>query len=76
MMDFMGRKKYFMNYILPRYFLGRGALKLYNKRVINSSRKASDATKKAIKHLRPVRKGHLEVAAEKEGGESYKSGAF
>ena len=63
-------------HFLPGYFCGSGALKSYNKRVINSSRKASDATKKAINHLRPVRKGHLDMAAEKEGGESYKSGAF
>ena len=66
-MDFMDWKKYFIS-----YFFGSGALKSYNKRVVNSSRKASDATKKARKHLRAVRKGHLDMAAEKEGGESYK----
>ena len=32
--------------------------------------------KKARKHLRAVRKEHLDMAAEKEGGESYKRGAF
>ena len=63
-------------HFLPGYFFGSGALKSYNKRVVNSSRKASDATEKARKHLRAVRKGHLDMAAEKEGGESYKSGAF
>ena len=61
---------------LPGYFFGSGALKSYNKRVVNSSRKASDATKKARKHLRPVRKGHLVMATEKEGGESYQSDVF
>ena len=37
---------------------------------------ASDAEKKTRKHLRAVRKGHLDMAAEKEGGQSYESGAF
>ena len=32
--------------------------------------------KKARKHLRAIRKGHLDMTAEKEGGESYKTGAF
>ena len=54
------------------YFFGNGALKSYNKRVVNSSRKGSIVTKKASKHLR---KGHLDMTAEKEE-ESYKSGAF
>ena len=56
--------------------MGSGALKLYDKRVINSSRKVSDATEKARKHLRAIRKGHLDMVSEKEGGESYKSVAF
>ena len=74
---FYGLEKVFHElHFLPGYFFGSGALKSYNKRVVNSSRKASDATEKARKHLRAVRKGHLDMAAEKEGGESYKSGAF
>ena len=32
--------------------------------------------KKARKHLRAVRKGYLDMAAEKEGGGSYRSGGF
>ena len=63
-------------HFLPGYFFGSGTLKSYNKRVVNSSRKATDATKKARKHLRAVRKGHLDMAAEKEGGEPRKSVAF
>ena len=63
-------------HFIPAYVFGSGALKLYNKRVVNGSRKASNATKKARKHLRAVRKGHLCMAVEKEGRESYKSGAF
>ena len=74
---FYGLEKVFHElHFLPGYFFGSGALKSYNKRVVNSSRKASDATKKARKHLRAVRKGYLHMAAEKEGGKSYKSGAF
>ena len=74
---FYGLEKVFHElHFLPGYFFGSGALKSYNKRVVNSSRKASVATIKAGKHLRAVRKGHLDMAAEKEGGESYKSGAF
>ena len=74
---FYGLEKVFHElHFLPGYFFGSGALKSYNKRVVNSSRKASDATKKARKHLRAVRKGYLDMAAEKEGGKSYKSGAF
>ena len=74
---FYGLEKVFHElHFLPGYFFGSGALKSYNKRVVNSSRQASDATKKARKHLRAIRKGHLDMAAEKEGGESYKTGAF
>ena len=74
---FYGLEKVFheINF-LPGYFLGSGALELYDKRVINSSRKASDATEKARKDLRAVRKGHLDMVSEKEWGESYKSVAF
>ena len=63
-------------HFLPGFFFGSGALKLYSKRVVNSSRKASDATKNARKHLRAVTKGYLDMAAEKEWKESYKSDAF
>ena len=63
-------------HFLPEYFFGSGASKSYNKQVVNSSRKARDATKKARKHLRAVRKEHLEMTAEKEGGETYRNGAF
>ena len=74
---FYGLEKVFHKlHFLPGYFFGSGALKSNNKRVINSSRKASDATKKARKYLRAVRKGHLDMTAEKEEGESNKSGAF
>ena len=69
-------KVFHESHFISAYFFGSGALKLYNKRVVNSSRKASNATKKARKHLRAVRKGHLDMAVEKEGRESYKSGAF
>ena len=54
-------------HFLPGFFFGSGALKLYSKRVVNSSRKASDATKNARKHLRAVTKGYLDMAAEKNG---------
>ena len=43
-------------YFLPGYFFGSGVLNSYNKRAVNTSRKASDARKKARKHLRAVRK--------------------
>ena len=73
---FYGLEKVFHElHFSPGYFCGSGALKSYNKRVVNSSRKVSDATRKARKYLRAVRKGYLDMAAEK-GGESYKSGAF
>ena len=46
--EFYGLEKVFHElHFLPAYFFGSGAIKLYNKRVVNSSRKASDATKKA-----------------------------
>ena len=74
---FYGLEKVFHElHFLHGYFFGSGALKSYNKQVINSSRKASDTTKKARKHLRPVRKGHLDMVAGKDGAESYKGGAF
>ena len=63
-------------HFLPGYFFGSGALKSYKKKVVNSSRKASDATKKDRKHLTAVKKKHLHMAAEKEGGETYGNGAF
>ena len=62
-------------HLLPGYFFDGGALKSYNKRIVNSPRKASNATKTVKKHIRAVRKGHLDMAAEKEGEESYKSDA-
>ena len=75
---FYGLEKVFHElHFLPGYFFGSGTLKSYNKRIVNSSRKASDVTKKARKHLRAVRKEQeKDMAAEKEGGESYKRGAF
>ena len=81
MMDFMDWKKYLEKiprkklHLLPGYFFDGGALKSYNKQIVNSPRKASDATKTVKKHIRAVRKGHLDMAAEKEGEESYKSDA-
>ena len=63
-------------HFLPGYFFGSGALKSYNKQVVNSSRKARDAAKKTRKHLRAVRKKHLDMVAEKESGETYKNGSF
>ena len=76
MHGFYGLERLFHElHFLPGYFFGSGALKSYNKWVINISRKVSDATKKTRKHLRAVRKGQLDMAAEK-GEESYKSGAF
>ena len=77
MIDFIDWKKVFHElHFLPGYFFGSRTLKSYNQRVVNSSRKASDATKKPRKYLREVRKEHLDMTAEKEGAESYKSGAF
>ena len=59
-------------HLSPGYAFGIETLKSSNKRIAN----ASDARKKARKHLRAVRKEHLGMAAEKEGREPYKSGAF
>ena len=63
-------------HFLTGYFFGSGALKSYNKQVVNNSRNASDATKKTRKHLRAARKEHLDMVAEKEVGETYKNGVF
>ena len=76
---FYGLEKVFHElHFLPGYFFGSGALKSYNKRVVNSSRKASIATKKGqqTSNSKHLRKGHLDMTAKKEGEESYKSGAF
>ena len=76
---FYGLEKVFHTLrFLSGYFFGSGALKSYNKRVVNSSRKASIATKKGqqTSNSKHLRKGHLDMTAEKEGEESYKSGAF
>ena len=48
--EFYGLQKVFHElHFLPGYFFGSGALKSYNKRVVNSSRQASDASKKGQK---------------------------
>ena len=75
-MDFMDWKGFlWVTFFSPGYFFGGGALKSYNKQVVNSSRKASDAGTKARKNLREVKKGHFDMTTEKEG-KSYKSGTF
>ena len=63
-------------HFLPEYFIGSGALKSYNKRVVNSFRKTRDATKKGKKTCKSSKERIFRLEVQNEGEESYKSGVL